>query len=1058
MQTDQWIRLEHDNTPVYIRPDIPDWMVPNAAGDVLMQTLLADGGQSAGETAETGAPPSATRDNWQHRRFFSLLKSPPVGPYTGRADVLSLERLEECWLHITDRCNLACRHCLFACTDKTKVTLPLEILITIVADAYDLGVRTFYLTGGEPMMHPDFQAICRMILKERHDTRLVILTNGILIPEHIDFLQTLPENRLFLQISVDGIGGTNDNLRGEGTYEKLLSAFDAIKDIAPSVTLSMAVHAANYHQMPDMVALADEYGFTGVHYMWLLVTGKAKPKDFVPCDTLFAGLMQCHERAKAANIAIDNIQNMATRVFATPGTRHDLSNAGWTSLSVGPDGTVYPAPALIGQADLACGQIVAREDLGLIWRNSAILKALRNLSLLSDDTATTDPLRFITGGGDIAHSYYAGGAFVGHDPYLPLYRDLALWLMTQSAGLTPDSATNGTPRLRRKMGEKLLQCHHDGQGVALTHSNCVLTFAGTHQVVGDFYTAADKFDNPDIINPVCYPETELAHIPLSGRVRSYGCGSPVLDAGIATGEVVMDLGAGAGVECFIAARKTGPTGKVIGLDMLDHMLTRASQSLEAVADNLGYRNVIFKKGFLEAIPVADNMVDVIISNCVINLSEDKRQTFAEIFRVLRPGGRIYISDVITDAPCPPSIQNDATLRGECIAGALLQPHLMAILEAMGFHQIRIVKRFFYREVQGHRFYSVTYTAFKPTDVPSQRPVVYPGPYAAVIMDNGQVLMRGESRDAHWPYPAENDPAIFTLDVLGGADNIEAENTCCAAPSTDSAGCDCAEPPEAQSGCECDQPPASGGCGISIQPVVSDANPAAGKILAGCMVCGKPLQYLNQDRPETCTLCGQILTANAVCEAGHFVCDACHSRDMIDIVKHICIHTDATDLIDLLNLLRTHPSFPVHGPEHHFAVPGIILAVYRNLGGDVTGADILTGVDRGKTVPGGVCAFWGACGAAMGVGIAYGIMLKSTPLTPTPRQLVQQVTDTVIQKINMNEAARCCQRESFTALKTAAELSKKLLPVELKAEGDMQCRQQRKNRECIQQACPYFSRR
>ncbi|MDY6822888.1 MAG: DUF5714 domain-containing protein [Thermodesulfobacteriota bacterium] len=1054
---DHWIRLEHAGTPVYVRPDIPDWVIPNTAGDALMQALSAD------EPDGTGGAVPGIMEHWGTRRFLSLLTSPPVQPYTGRADVLCLDALEECWLHITDRCNLSCRHCLFACSDKTKATLPLETVATIVADACDLGARTFYLTGGEPLVHPDFQAICRMILEDRPDTRLVILTNGILIPEQLDFFQTLPANRLFLQISVDGIGGTNDHLRGKGTYEKLRTVFDAIKGhgptVTPPVTLAMAVHAANFHQMPDMVDLAAHYGFSGVHYMWLLITGKAKAADFVTWNALFASLIRCHEKAEARNITIDNIQNMAARVFATPGTRHDLSNAGWTSLAIGPDGAVYPTPALIGQSGLICGEITGKQDLEYIWRESAVLKALRGLSLLADEQSEKDPLRFIIGGGDIDQSYYAGGAFVGHDPYMSLYRAMALWLMAKSAEPVPDSALTDAPRLRRKMGEKLMQCHHDGQGVALTHSNCVLTFAGTRQVVGDFYTIADETDNPDIINPVCYPESELSHIPVDGRVRSYGCGSPVLDAGIAPGEVVMDLGAGAGVECFIAARKTGPDGQVIGLDMLDHMLTRASQSLDAVADNLGYCNVTFKKGLLEAIPVDDNTVDVIISNCVINLSEDKRQTFAEIFRVLKPGGRIFISDVVTDSPCPPSIQNDATLRGECIAGALVQPHLMAILEAAGFHQTRIVKRFFYREVRAYRFYSVTYTAFKPPATDAARPVVYPGPYAAVVMDSGQVLTRGEPLNVNWSYPANNDPAIFTLDAHGGVDNMTMENTCCAPTAAASKACDCSAPPEEPNECGCGQPPVPPpppGNGISILTEAPPAPAQSGKVMADCMVCGKPLQYLKQDRPEPCALCGRVQTANAVCEAGHFVCDACHSRDMSDIVKHICTHTDAADMIDLLNRLRSHPCFPVNGPEHHFAVPGIILAVYRNLGGAVTGGDILAGIDRGKAIPGGVCAVWGACGAALGVGVAFGIMLKSTPLAPTPRQMVQRVTDTVIQKINMHEAARCCQRETFTALKAAAELSKTLLPVELKADGDVQCRQQGKNRECIRQACPYFS--
>ena len=1032
MDVSRWTRLEHDGTPVYIRPDTPDWFIPNAAGDALLRTLT-ERGPAAGDH---------TLADWPARRFLSVLASPPTEPYAGRKDCLDLDGLEECWLHITDRCNLACRHCLFACSPQTRQTLSGETALRAIEQAYALGARTFYLTGGEPTVHPDFADICRAVLEKYADTRLVLLTNGLLLPEWSGLFQSLPEDRLFLQVSVDGIGETHDRLRGRGAYDRLLAGLAALAGGPAAVTLSMAVHAANYTEMPALVDLAAEHGCDGVHYMWLLITGKAAPGDFVNCDALFTRLADCRQRGERQGVTIDNLRNLASRVFATPGTRHDLSNAGWTSLAVGPDGRVYPTPALIGQADLDCGSVDGG-DLEDIWRNSPVLADLRGRTLLEDAAAAADPLRFLIGGDDIDHSYYAGGDFVGHDPYRPLYRRLALWLMADSAGLHPAGETAGVPRVRRKMGEKLLQCHHDGRGVALTHSNCVLTLAGTHQVVGDFYAAADQTDNTDILNPVCYPQAEVDHIPAAGRIRSYGCGSPVLDAGITTGEVVVDLGAGAGVECFIAARKTGPAGWVVGLDMLDPMLERADRTRPAVADNLGYANVEFKKGFLEAVPLADDSVDAVISNCVINLSEDKRQTFAEVFRVLKPGGRICVSDVVTDSPCPPSIQNDPSLRGECIAGALVQPHLMAMLEAVGFVQIRVAKRFFYREVQGHLFYSLTYTARKPSPA-AERPVMYPGPYAAVVMDNGRVLVRGETDTADWSEPAAGDASIFLLDNAGSVVNIAAVNTCACGPET--------APAAAADSCDCGPAPAPSAGSAGSTPITPHGSPRS---MSDCMVCGKPLSYLGRDRKETCLYCGRTLLANAVCAAGHFVCDACHGGDMVEIVKQVCTHTTADDLIDLMNELRRHPAFPVNGPEHHFAVPGVILAVYRNRGGAVSEEDIVTAIDRGKQVPGGVCAFWGACGAAVGVGIAFGVMLQSTPLTPLPRQQVQQITEAVIARINAYEAARCCQRESWTALRSAAEMSRQYLPVRLPAEGDARCRQQAQNRECARQDCPYF---
>lgn len=1048
-----WVRFEFDNTPVFVRPDTPDWMVPSAAGDRLLCNVIEYGemaiiGDRRYHARASGGTDFA--DIMRVSQFLALLASPETGDYTGRGNALQLNSLKECWLHITDQCNLTCRHCLFSCSPKTRTALSLDVIQSVFSRAYDLGTRVFYLTGGEPLVHPDFQQICRLILNDRPDTVLVILTNGILLPAQRTFLQSLPPERLILQISLDGLEDVNDSLRGKGAFAGIVKGLSALDGLNIRTTLSMAVHAGNRHQMTDIVSLAAKHNVGSVHYMWLLITGRAAGQSLIPMDTLFADLVQCHALAKKKDITIDNITNLSSRVFSSPGTKYDLGNAGWESLAVGPDGGVYPTPALIGRRDTLCGHV--SEGLEAVWRNSPGLISLRELSIVKDPAYAANPLKYIIGGGDIDHSYYAGGAYTGHDPYVPLYNRLALWLMVDSARPVEEQPW---PQIRRKMGEKLLHCVEDGQGVALTHSNCVLTFSGTRGVVGEFYSSAAEDENTDIVNPVCYPPSEMPHIPPAARIRSYGCGSPVLDAAIRPGETVVDLGSGAGVECYIAARKVGRQGSVIGIDMLDNMLALARRPMDAVAGNLGYRNVEFKKGFLEALPLDNGTVDVVISNCVINLSEDKRRTFSEIFRILKPGGRIFISDVITDTPCPPAIQNDAKLRGECIAGALVQPHLITILESAGFCHIRIVKRFFYKEILGHRFYSITYTAFCPLP-PEKTPALYPGPYAAVVTDEGELLLRGRTTDINWPYDAAGDTAIFKLDPMGNVANIEALNTCCGISPGAPSSCDCSAPPEGPAGCDCSAPPETSRPGDNKSAPVSllfDMNDQ--KFDRDCMLCGKPLIYFPEDRPEVCVFCGNKLLANAACEDGHFVCDSCHGNDVVNIVKHVCTHTDAVDMIDLINQLRRHPAFSIHGPEHHFAVPGVITATYKNLGGDLNEKDIITAIERGRSVPGGACGFWGTCGAAVGVGIAFGIILKSNPLSPGPRQIVQKVSEAIISRLNRTEAARCCQREVWTALKTAAELSKTYLPVTLKADGDVQCRQQGKNRECIQTDCPYF---
>jgi len=184
---------------------------------------------------------------------------------------------------------------------------------------------------------------------------------------------------------------------------------------------------------------------------------------------------------------------------------------------------------------------------------------------------------------------------------------------------------------------------------------------------------------------VGYSSSELAALP-EGANLGLGCGNPVALAEMKPGETVLDLGSGAGVDCFLAARQVGPEGKVIGVDMTPEMLERA----RANAIKGGYTQVEFREGHIEALPVDDASVDVIISNCVINLSPDKPQVFSEAFRVLKPGGRIYVSDIVLLRPLPGFLQRSVGLYTSCVAGALQKSDYLAAMEGAGFGDMRIL--------------------------------------------------------------------------------------------------------------------------------------------------------------------------------------------------------------------------------------------------------------------------------------------------------------------------------------------------------------------------------
>ncbi|WP_374711576.1 arsenite methyltransferase [Symbiobacterium terraclitae] len=181
-----------------------------------------------------------------------------------------------------------------------------------------------------------------------------------------------------------------------------------------------------------------------------------------------------------------------------------------------------------------------------------------------------------------------------------------------------------------------------------------------------------------------YSDDELAAVP-TGANLGLGCGNPQAIANLKPGETVLDLGSGAGFDCFLAARQVGEGGRVIGVDMTPEMLSRARDN----ARKGGYPNVEFRLGEIEHLPVADNSVDVIISNCVINLSPEKAQVFKEAFRVLRPGGRIAVSDMVTSAPLPPEVRADVALYAACVAGAATVDELRTMLADAGFVDIVI---------------------------------------------------------------------------------------------------------------------------------------------------------------------------------------------------------------------------------------------------------------------------------------------------------------------------------------------------------------------------------
>jgi SAM-dependent methyltransferase len=220
----------------------------------------------------------------------------------------------------------------------------------------------------------------------------------------------------------------------------------------------------------------------------------------------------------------------------------------------------------------------------------------------------------------------------------------------------------------------------------------------TKNVVKDRYTSiaqtkgsccssscCDTGDLTEIGRRIGYSEDDLRNVPEAANM-GLGCGNPVALSSIKKGEIVLDLGSGGGIDVFLAAQKVGSTGMVIGVDMTDAMVKRA----ELNATKHGYKNVEFKLGEIEKLPLNDESIDVIISNCVINLSTDKDQVFREAYRVLRRGGRFMVSDLVTEGELPEEVRRSFDAWACCIGGALEKQQYLESIRKAGFKDVRIV--------------------------------------------------------------------------------------------------------------------------------------------------------------------------------------------------------------------------------------------------------------------------------------------------------------------------------------------------------------------------------
>ena len=221
----------------------------------------------------------------------------------------------------------------------------------------------------------------------------------------------------------------------------------------------------------------------------------------------------------------------------------------------------------------------------------------------------------------------------------------------------------------------------------------------------------------------------------------------------------------------------------------------------------------------------------------------------------------------------------------------------------------------------------------------------------------------------------------------------------------------------------------------------------------CLICNAPLEYLEEDVLMECAICHRQEYSKTRCVNGHYVCSECHTKGMDSIIG-FCLRTDSKNPIEIIEAMMSMPFCHMHGPEHHVIVGASLLTAYKNAGGDIDLSKALSEMyARGKQVPGGVCGFWGACGAGISTGIYMSILTKANPLAGEAWSLSNAMTSRALGRISRHGGPRCCKRDSYLAILEAVEFTKEHFGIEMER-ADVTCSRAHLNNQCLKGNCPF----
>jgi hypothetical protein len=227
--------------------------------------------------------------------------------------------------------------------------------------------------------------------------------------------------------------------------------------------------------------------------------------------------------------------------------------------------------------------------------------------------------------------------------------------------------------------------------------------------------------------------------------------------------------------------------------------------------------------------------------------------------------------------------------------------------------------------------------------------------------------------------------------------------------------------------------------------------------SGCLICNADLTYQEEPEKMPCSICGEFFTSNACCENGHFVCDTCHQLDAADYVETYCSRSTSTNPVEMADAVMAHPNIKMHGPEHHFLVPAVLLTAYynqTNQPGKIV-RKLKVARQRAGNIHGGFCGFYGNCGAGVGAGIFLSIVLETTPLSDEEWRMGNLLTSKCLYEIAIHGGPRCCKRDTYISIRTAIKFLSDYLQVDLQG-SEIFCGHSSRNNECKKADCPFYS--